>query len=78
MASNGEDLEIKIPVGTVVYDDQTGEMLHDFTLADERVLIAQGGRGGHGNAHFASSLLIVLLARRRMAHSAKRKRFGWN
>jgi len=53
---NGEDLEIKIPVGTVVTDDQTGEMLHDFTLRDERVLIARGGRGGHGNAYFVSSV----------------------
>src|ERR687886_239948 len=33
---NGEDLEIKIPVGTVVYDDATGEMLHDFTQPNER------------------------------------------
>jgi len=54
--ANGEDLEIKIPVGTVVYDDDTGETLHDFTQPNERVLIAQGGRGGHGNAHFASSV----------------------
>ncbi len=53
---NGQDLEIKIPVGTVVYDDQTGETLHDFTKANERVLIAQGGRGGHGNAYFVSSV----------------------
>src|SRR5262252_429298 len=53
---NGEDLEIKVPVGTVVYDDETGEMLHDFTEPNERVLIAQGGRGGDGNAHFASSI----------------------
>jgi GTP-binding protein len=53
---SGEDLEITIPVGTVVYDDATGEMLHDFTQPNERFLIAQGGRGGHGNAHFASSV----------------------
>ena len=54
--SSGEDLEIKVPVGTVVHDVETGEVLHDFTTAGERVLIAQGGRGGHGNAHFVSSV----------------------
>jgi GTP-binding protein len=53
---NGEDLEIKVPIGTVISDDQTGEMLHDFTEPNERVLIAKGGRGGHGNAHFATSV----------------------
>jgi|ERR1051326_2005205 GTP-binding protein len=52
---SGEDLEIRIPVGTVVYDDETGELIHDFINPNERVLISKGGRGGHGNAHFASS-----------------------
>src|SRR5215471_1850602 len=52
---NGEDLEISIPLGTAAYDDDTGELLHDFTEPNERVLMARGGRGGHGNAHFVSS-----------------------
>ena len=66
---NGENLEIDIPIGTVVYDDETGEMLHDFTTADERVLVAGGGRGGHGNAHFASSV-------NRVPHKAQDGRAG--
>jgi GTP-binding protein len=66
---NGEDLEIKVPVGTVVYDDETGDKLHDFTQPKERALIAQGGRGGHGNAHFASSV-------NRAPHKAQDGAFG--
>jgi GTP-binding protein len=51
----GEDVVLKVPVGTIVYDDTTGERMHDFSRADERIVIAKGGRGGRGNQHFATS-----------------------
>jgi GTPase len=50
----GESIEVPVPVGTVVYDADTGELLHDFTKSGERFLIARGGRGGRGNQHFAT------------------------
>jgi GTP-binding protein len=52
---NGADIVLKVPVGTILYDAQTGERVHDFSHADERIVIARGGRGGRGNAQFASS-----------------------
>jgi GTPase len=51
----GVDVTLKVPVGTIVYDDATGELVHDFTRPDERVVVARGGRGGRGNARFATS-----------------------
>ena len=51
----GENIVLKVPVGTIVYDDFTGELVHDFSHADERVVVARGGRGGRGNAQFATS-----------------------
>ncbi len=50
----GEDVVLKVPVGTLVYDDETGELLHEFIHPDERIVIARGGRGGRGNAQFAT------------------------
>jgi GTP-binding protein len=51
----GFDVVLKVPVGTIVYDDATGEKLHDFARPDETLVIARGGRGGRGNARFATS-----------------------
>lgn len=50
----GADKVLKVPVGTVVYDDTTGELIHDFQRPDERIVLAKGGRGGRGNQHFAT------------------------
>ena len=51
---DGHDVILKVPVGTSVFDDDTGELVHDFKKPDERVIIAKGGRGGRGNQHFAT------------------------
>jgi GTP-binding protein len=51
----GEDVLLKVPVGTIVYDSESGERVHDFADPDDRVVIARGGRGGRGNAQFKTS-----------------------
>lgn len=50
----GKDVVLKVPVGTELYDAETGELIHDFSHPDERIVIANGGRGGRGNQHFAT------------------------
>jgi GTPase len=52
----GSDVVLKVPVGTIVYDDETGEKVFDFSHSDQRIAIARGGRGGRGNAQFATSV----------------------
>ncbi len=52
----GNDVTIRVPVGTVVFDAETGEQLFDLTRHGERVILARGGRGGLGNIHFKSSV----------------------
>jgi len=51
---DGYSVTLKVPVGTSVYDVETGELLHDFSQSDEEFVIAKGGRGGRGNQHFAT------------------------
>jgi GTP-binding protein len=50
----GDDLVLKVPVGTVIYDDATGAPLVDLDAANARFVLAQGGTGGKGNIHFKS------------------------
>ena len=52
---SGSDLEVHVPVGTVVLDEDRGSVLADFAHAGERFVAAQGGRGGRGNARFTTS-----------------------
>jgi GTP-binding protein len=51
----GDDVVLKVPVGTIVYNEATGEVVHDFSGPDERIIVARGGRGGRGNAQFTTS-----------------------
>jgi GTP-binding protein len=50
----GRDLEVRLPVGTVVFDRDTQEKLCELTRPQESIVIAQGGRGGRGNRHFVT------------------------
>ncbi len=52
--SDGHSVVLQVPVGTSLYDQETGELIHDFEQPDEEIVIAKGGRGGRGNQHFAT------------------------
>lgn len=52
---SGDDVTLKVPVGTTLLDDSTGEVLGDLTQDGQRILLARGGRGGLGNINFKSS-----------------------
>jgi GTP-binding protein len=50
---SGGDMILQVPIGTFAYDEKTGETIADLAVSGQRVLIAQGGRGGRGNQNFA-------------------------
>ncbi len=52
---NGEDIEIVVPVGTVIRDMDTGQILADLTEDGQKAILAMGGKGGKGNAHFKTA-----------------------
>ena len=52
----GDDITVTVPVGTVVTNVDTDEVIGDLTRHGERLLVARGGRGGLGNMHFKSSI----------------------
>ena len=53
--ANGEDLILKVPVGTQIYEEDNNTLIYDFTKNKEKYLVASGGKGGLGNVRFKSS-----------------------
>lgn len=53
---NGKDIEIRLPVGTIITEASTGKLIVDFTKHGMKFVIAKGGRGGHGNQHYVNSV----------------------
>jgi GTP-binding protein len=52
----GEDIVLRVPAGTMVYDEATGDLLADLQRHEQRFVAAQGGKGGRGNIHFATAI----------------------
>ena len=54
--ANGENLILRVPVGTQIYEEDNNTLIYDFTKANEKFLVASGGKGGLGNVRFKSSV----------------------
>ena len=54
--ANGENLILRVPVGTQIYEEDNNTLIYDFTKANEKFLLASGGKGGLGNVRFKSSV----------------------
>ncbi len=52
--AGGEDIVLKVPLGTIVRDSETGETIGDMTRPGQRIIVAKGGQGGRGNIHFVT------------------------
>lgn len=57
--SDGEDLILKVPEGTVIYDDASGKVIADLSGENQHIVLLKGGRGGRGNMNFATSTMQV-------------------
>ena len=53
--ANGADRVVKVPLGTLVYNEENGELIADISQQEQRIVVAKGGRGGFGNEHFKSA-----------------------
>ena len=53
--AGGKDIVLKVPLGTQIFDEDRETLIHDFTKLGEKFVLAEGGNGGFGNAHFKSS-----------------------
>src|SRR6476660_608613 len=53
--ANGKNIVLKVPMGTQIFDEDRETLIHDFTKVGEKFVLAEGGNGGFGNAHFKSS-----------------------
>jgi GTP-binding protein len=53
--ANGKNIVLKVPMGTQIFDEDRETLIHDFTNVGEKFVLAEGGNGGFGNAHFKSS-----------------------